>query len=139
MTLLEAVIQKDFLSSNFETTDELLDSCIQTESAANISPNAEMVSVLPWLPLTSSAVALRLMELDASIFYTLQQRLDSQKDKGAGNFIVSIVSLFKESNAKSSRQEKMIRTKQSLVFFREEDCHIDGILCMSFPSMPRDI
>ncbi|KAG5545205.1 hypothetical protein RHGRI_017628 [Rhododendron griersonianum] len=87
MTLLEGVIQKDFLSSNFETTDELLGSCIQTESAANISPNAEMVSVLPWLPQTSSAVALRLMELDASIFYTLQQRLDSQKDKGAGNFI----------------------------------------------------
>lgn len=94
MTLLEGVIQKDFLSSNFETTDELLGSGIQTESV-NIFPNAEMVSVLPWVPQTSSAVALRLMELDASIFYTLQQRLDSQKDKGAGNFIVSIVNYLR--------------------------------------------
>ncbi|KAL7215900.1 hypothetical protein ACSBR1_027948 [Camellia fascicularis] len=89
LTLLEVGIKKDFLSSNFETTNELLGSCNQTEFAANVSLNSELVSVLPWVPQTSSAVALRLMELDASIYYELhQKKIDSQKDKGAGDFIM---------------------------------------------------
>ncbi|XP_052177400.1 homeobox-DDT domain protein RLT2 isoform X2 [Diospyros lotus] len=90
LTLLEGVIKKDFLSSNFETTSELLGSHNQTESAANLLLNHEMVSVLPWVPQTSSAVALRLMELDASISYTLQKKVDSQKDKGVGDFIMPL-------------------------------------------------
>lgn len=89
LTLLEGFIKKDFLASNFETTIELLGSCNGAESATHISLNPEMVYVLPWVPQTSSAVALRLLELDASVSYTLQQKVDSQKDRGAGDFIVS--------------------------------------------------
>ncbi|XP_057507040.1 homeobox-DDT domain protein RLT2-like isoform X2 [Actinidia eriantha] len=86
LTLLEGAVKKDFLSSNFETTKELLGSCNRTESAANISLNPEIIAVLPWVPQTSSAVTLRLMELDASISYMLHQKIDSYKDKGAGDF-----------------------------------------------------
>ncbi|GFS34792.1 homeobox-1 [Actinidia rufa] len=86
LTLLEGAIKKDFLSSNFETTNELLGYCKRTESAANLSLNPEMIAVLPWIPQTSSAVALRLMELDASISYMLHQKVDCYKDKGAGDF-----------------------------------------------------
>ncbi|GFS41286.1 homeodomain-like transcriptional regulator [Actinidia rufa] len=90
LTLLECAIKKDFLSSNFETTKELLGSCNRTESAANISLNPEIIAVLPWVPQTSSAVTLRLMELDASISYMLHQKIDSYKDKGAGDFFSAI-------------------------------------------------
>ncbi|XAR72605.1 hypothetical protein NMG60_11019310 [Bertholletia excelsa] len=85
LTLFEAVVKRDFLSSDFETTSELLGHSGQTESNDCSSPNCDAVHVLPWVPHTSSAVALRLMELDASISYTLQQKIDSQKDKGAVN------------------------------------------------------
>lgn len=47
--------------------------------------------VLPWVPQTTAAVALRLMDFDASISYMLQQKVESHKDKEAGEFIVSIV------------------------------------------------
>ncbi|KAA8526340.1 hypothetical protein F0562_008457 [Nyssa sinensis] len=86
LTLLEGFIKRDFLSSNFETTNELLGSCT-TNAAANNSPCPEMVSVLPWVPQTTSAVALRLMELDSSIAYLLHQKVELQKDKGAVDFI----------------------------------------------------
>ena len=108
LTLLEGAIKKDFLSSNFETTKELLGSCDRTESAANVSLNPEIIAVLPWVPQTSSAVTLRLMELDASISYMLHQKVDSYKDKGAGDFFVSIFILFLVSNAKSYCKLKLI-------------------------------
>ena len=109
LTLLEGAIKKDFLSSNFETTNELLGYCKRTESAANLSLNPEMIAVLPWIPQTSSAVALRLMELDASISYMLHQKVDCYKDKGAGDFFVSIFFiLFLVSNVKSNCKSKLI-------------------------------
>ncbi|XP_059659804.1 homeobox-DDT domain protein RLT2 [Cornus florida] len=86
LTLLEGATKRDFLSSNFETTNELLGSSNRSEFAANSSPCPEMVSVLQWVPRTTSAVALRLMELDSSISYLPHQQLDSQKDKGSVDF-----------------------------------------------------
>ncbi|KAM7498033.1 hypothetical protein LguiA_022447 [Lonicera macranthoides] len=80
LTMLESAVKRDFLSLNFETTIELLGS--SNPKIANRSSVAETVSVLPWLPQTTSSVALRLMELDSSIFYTLEQKEESQKDKG---------------------------------------------------------
>ncbi|KAA8524323.1 hypothetical protein F0562_010746 [Nyssa sinensis] len=87
LTLLECITKRDFLSPNFETTNELLGSCNPIEFAANNLRCPEMVSVLPWVPQTTSAVALRLMELDSSISYMLHQKFESQKDKGAADFI----------------------------------------------------
>lgn len=56
----------------------------------NDSPEPKITAVLPWIPQTTSAVALRLMELDVSIFYTLQQKEDFEKDRGTRQIIVSI-------------------------------------------------
>ncbi|KAK1566908.1 hypothetical protein Q3G72_005921 [Acer saccharum] len=71
LTQLESVIKRDFLSTSFETTSELLDT--------------QLVSILPWVPQTTAAVALRLLELDASISYMPDQHVESQKGKEDGD------------------------------------------------------
>ncbi|CAK9144878.1 unnamed protein product [Ilex paraguariensis] len=91
LTLLEGIIKRDFLFSNYETTNELLDSHNLIGSAANKLFSLETVPVLPWVPQTTAAVALRLMELDASIYYMPDQKAESQNDRGAGDFIVSTI------------------------------------------------
>ncbi|KAL5571100.1 hypothetical protein UlMin_020697 [Ulmus minor] len=88
LTLLESAVKRDYLSSNFETTDELLNSSSQRGCAATNSFNLETVMILPWVPLTTAAMALRLMEFDAAIFYVEQQKVDSQKLEGSGDFII---------------------------------------------------
>ncbi|MCL7040386.1 hypothetical protein MKW94_028561, partial [Papaver nudicaule] len=86
LTLLEDAIKKDCLSSSFETTKELLGSFAPSVHAADGFPSGS-VPTLPWVPQTTAAVALRLLELDASITYMLQQKAESQKDKESGDFI----------------------------------------------------
>lgn len=73
LTLLEGAIKRDHLSSNFETTNELLSSA-KVSAAANGTLISGSVPVLPWIPDTTAAVALRLLELDASISYMPQQK-----------------------------------------------------------------
>ncbi|XP_020683449.1 homeobox-DDT domain protein RLT2 [Dendrobium catenatum] len=85
LTLLEGAIKRDHLSSNFETTNELLSSA-KASSAANNTLISGSVPVLPWIPDTTSAVALRLMELDASISYMPQQKSMSQKEGNSQDF-----------------------------------------------------
>ncbi|CAK7322696.1 unnamed protein product [Dovyalis caffra] len=87
LTLLEGGLKRDYLSSNYETSSELLSSSGPSGCAAQDSFNAETVPVLPWLPQTTAAVALRVIEFDASISYMLHQKLELQKDRSAGNFI----------------------------------------------------
>ncbi|KAL0319822.1 UNVERIFIED_CONTAM: hypothetical protein Sradi_5243700 [Sesamum radiatum] len=65
LTLLENSIKKDFLSANNETTCEILSS---RKIVADSFSGPEETSVLPWIPQTTSAVALQLMELDSSIY-----------------------------------------------------------------------
>ncbi|XP_013597849.1 PREDICTED: uncharacterized protein LOC106305959 [Brassica oleracea var. oleracea] len=79
LTMLEVALKRDFLSSNFETTCELLD----------LSEEALLrdVKVLPWTPKTTGGVALRLFELDSSIAYTPDQNKDPQKDKESEDFV----------------------------------------------------
>ncbi|KAK4368975.1 hypothetical protein RND71_012767 [Anisodus tanguticus] len=79
LTLLEAVIKREYLISNYETTNELL--------GAVSNSNLDGKAVLPWVPHTTSAVALRLMELDSSICYTQQQKVNSLKDNESADFI----------------------------------------------------
>jgi hypothetical protein len=88
--LLEGAIKRDYLSSNFESTTELLDSSNPSGCATNYSFGPEAVLVLPWVPHTTAAVALRLIDFDASISYMLQQKVDSQKDKGPWVIVSSL-------------------------------------------------
>ncbi|KAJ6908688.1 homeobox-DDT domain protein RLT2-like isoform X1 [Populus alba x Populus x berolinensis] len=87
LTLLEVGMKRDYLSSNYETSSELLGSSDPSRCAAHDSFNTGTAPVLPWLPQTTAAVALRVIEFDASISYMLHQKLESQKDRSAGNFI----------------------------------------------------
>ncbi|XP_043702863.1 homeobox-DDT domain protein RLT2-like isoform X2 [Telopea speciosissima] len=88
LTLLESCIKRDCLSSNFETTKELLASCTSAECAvADFLPFPGSIAVVPWVPQTTAAVALRLMEIDSSVSYIMNQKAESQKDKEAGEFI----------------------------------------------------
>ncbi|CAN0911076.1 Homeobox-DDT domain protein RLT1 [Linum grandiflorum] len=67
LTAFESAIKPDFLSPNYETTKELL-------GTRNEKSDLASVRVLPWIPRTMSAVALRLFELDASIVYVKQEK-----------------------------------------------------------------
>lgn len=79
------------MASNYETAHELLGSLSTSECPINDFIGGERIPVLPWVPCTTSAVALRLMELDACIFYTSRQKLESEKDKKIGIVVVSIL------------------------------------------------
>ncbi|KAJ8532126.1 hypothetical protein K7X08_012049 [Anisodus acutangulus] len=79
LTLLEGAIKREYLISNYETTNELL--------GAVSKSNLDGMEVLPWIPHTTSAVALRLMELDSSICYMQQQKANSLKDNESADFI----------------------------------------------------
>ncbi|KAK4271625.1 hypothetical protein QN277_020289 [Acacia crassicarpa] len=69
LTLLERAVQRDFLSSNFSTADEMLGSSSMPDDAVNASTDSESVPVLPWVPQTTAAISLRIFEFDASISY----------------------------------------------------------------------
>ncbi|KAJ6734162.1 HOMEOBOX-DDT DOMAIN PROTEIN RLT2 [Salix purpurea] len=87
LTPLESSMKRDYMSSDYETSSELLRSSGQSGCAAYGSFNTVTVPVLPWLPQTTAAVALRVIEFDASISYMLHQKLEAHKDRSTGNFI----------------------------------------------------
>ncbi|CAN8291009.1 unnamed protein product [Cochlearia groenlandica] len=65
LTSLECAIKKESLSSSFLSAKELL----------GADDDLGSVDVLPWTPKTVSAVALRLLDLDASIIYVKPEKL----------------------------------------------------------------
>ncbi|KAJ6925913.1 homeobox-DDT domain protein RLT1 isoform X2 [Populus alba x Populus x berolinensis] len=81
LTVFESAIKRERLSSNFETTKELLGPSSSSGSAAHDSASLGSVSLLPWMPKTSAAVALRLFELDASIIYVKNEKPEPSTDK----------------------------------------------------------
>lgn len=89
--MLEGCIKRDFLLSDYETTSELLVSIDSTGSKTHGTLTPEAVPVLPWLPRTTSSVALRLMELDSSICYLLSQKEESKKENGYSDLMVCIL------------------------------------------------
>lgn len=92
LTLLEGAVKSDYLSSNFESSRELIGSGdLITDYDADNIPNLEMIAVPPWIPKTTAAVALRIMEFDASICYTLHQNEDFKRERESRNIIVSIM------------------------------------------------
>ncbi|GER43158.1 homeodomain-like transcriptional regulator [Striga asiatica] len=80
LTLLEDSIKREFLSSNYETTSELLNSSEAFGNCVETLCMLRQVSLLPWIPRTMPAVALRLMELDVSIYYSPDQKATRQKE-----------------------------------------------------------
>ncbi|XWS12600.1 hypothetical protein CRYUN_Cryun37aG0104100 [Craigia yunnanensis] len=107
LTHLESAIKQNYLSSNFETTRELLGSSLQSESDSTDS-------VLPWIPQTTPAVALRLLELDVSIMYVKQQKVEPSENREARAYIKlpSRTSLFiknKELELKELDQEEPMK------------------------------
>ena len=94
LTALEGAIKREYLDSNYETTCELLGLFSASGCHTNDSIDGERMHVLPWVPYTSATVALRLFQLDACIFYTSQQKLESEKDKKIGIVMVSILFLL---------------------------------------------
>ncbi|WCJ27093.1 Homeobox-DDT domain protein RLT1 [Euphorbia peplus] len=81
LTVLESAIKRDCLSANFEMTKELLGSSSWSQSALFGSVDLGSVKVLPWIPKTTSAVALRLFDVDASITYIKQEKAEPSEDK----------------------------------------------------------
>jgi hypothetical protein len=92
LTVLEGALRRDYLSSNFETTAELLKSNIPDFADQNYIARSESVDVLPWVPDTAAAVTLRLLDLDSALSYTLEQKAELNKEREAGDFIVSLLS-----------------------------------------------
>ncbi|GMI72298.1 RINGLET 1, homeobox-1 [Hibiscus trionum] len=81
LTQLESAIKQDYLSSNFEMTMELLGSCPPSESDSSTD------LVLPWIPQTTPAVALRLLEFDSSIMYVKQERVEPSGNRETKAYI----------------------------------------------------
>ncbi|XP_051126147.1 homeobox-DDT domain protein RLT1-like [Andrographis paniculata] len=81
VTQFEHAIKRDYLSADFETTEELLCYSDATGRATSDFTHSESLPQLPWVPKTSAAAALRLFELDTAIFYTSKQKSESQDEK----------------------------------------------------------
>ncbi|XP_047946305.1 homeobox-DDT domain protein RLT2 isoform X1 [Salvia hispanica] len=82
LTLLEDNIKREFLSVSYETSSEILSSSKVAES----SSRPGVVPIPPWMPRTAPAVALRLMDLDTSIYYSHEQKESCQKNDKDGYF-----------------------------------------------------
>ncbi|XP_057792549.1 homeobox-DDT domain protein RLT2-like isoform X1 [Salvia miltiorrhiza] len=82
LTLLEDSIKREFLSVNYETSSEILSS----SKVVGCSSRPGVVPIPPWMPLTAPAVALRLMDLDASIYYTYEHEETCEKNGEDGYF-----------------------------------------------------
>ncbi|XP_019416978.1 PREDICTED: homeobox-DDT domain protein RLT1-like isoform X1 [Lupinus angustifolius] len=93
LTLFERALQRDFLSSNFSTTEELLGSSSLSRSAAHAA-DPESVALLPWIPLTTPAVCLRLFDFDASVSYIQIDKPESCQEKEAREYIQKLPSRY---------------------------------------------
>lgn len=90
LTQFEGAIKRDKLLSSFETTEELLSYCASSKNAGFDASHTGSVPQLPWIPQTTAAVALRLLELDASISYSQQETALLPDEKKVEYFIVEL-------------------------------------------------
>ncbi|XP_027159398.1 homeobox-DDT domain protein RLT1 isoform X1 [Coffea eugenioides] len=87
LTQFEGAIKRDYLSSSFETTEELLCYCASSKVSGYDFAHRGSVSQLPWIPQTTSAVALRLLELDTSILHGQHEKPKLPDEKKVENLI----------------------------------------------------
>lgn len=84
LTLLEGAIRRDYLSSDFETSNELLNNS-KTEDMSSQNPSSlPGTSVLPWVPDTTAAITLRMLDLDYAVSYVQNQK----KERDGGDSVV---------------------------------------------------
>ncbi|CAI9760178.1 unnamed protein product [Fraxinus pennsylvanica] len=76
LTQIEAAIKRDYLSADFETTEELLRYCASSIGAYYEFAHPGSIPQLPWIPKTTASVAMKLLELDASISYVKQKKAE---------------------------------------------------------------
>uniref|UniRef100_A0A0D9V401 Homeobox domain-containing protein n=1 Tax=Leersia perrieri TaxID=77586 RepID=A0A0D9V401_9ORYZ len=76
LTLLEGAIKRDYLSSDFETTTELLKLNTQDNASQNHLGLSGSAAVLPWVPSTTAAIALRMLDLDSAVTYIQNQKME---------------------------------------------------------------
>ncbi|GAB2285385.1 hypothetical protein Dimus_019840 [Dionaea muscipula] len=86
LSLLEGAVKRDFLSWNFQTTNELVAS-IKASGSTSFTFDLGSTTVLPWVPQTTAAVSLRLIELDSALSYLLDQKAVSERDSEAVDLI----------------------------------------------------
>ncbi|KAI4296809.1 hypothetical protein L6164_036732 [Bauhinia variegata] len=101
LTLFEKALRRDFLSSNFSTTEELLGSSSAVDDAAHASNDPDSVPVIPWVPQTTAAVLLRLFDLDTSISYEKLEK-PVPRDEKEGRQYIKLPSRF--APLKSNRE-----------------------------------
>lgn len=65
---LEAAVHREWFAPSYETTEELLQISVDRNNASLVP------SLPPWIPHTTAAAALRLMKMDAAIFYSQEHR-----------------------------------------------------------------
>ncbi|KAF7803410.1 homeobox-DDT domain protein RLT1 [Senna tora] len=87
LTMFERALHRDFLSSNFSTTEEMLGSSSMLDSDVNASAEIESVPVLPWVPQTTAAVSLRIFEFDSSISYIRLEKSDPAEEKEVKEYV----------------------------------------------------
>ncbi|CAL8146684.1 unnamed protein product [Prunus armeniaca] len=87
LTLLETAVKRDFLSSNFAATEELLGTGKQSEVFVPDFLDSGSVPLLPWIPHTTAAVALRLHEMDSSITHIQLEKAEPNGDKEVKEYL----------------------------------------------------
>ncbi|KAL5575360.1 hypothetical protein UlMin_017059 [Ulmus minor] len=118
LTLFESIVQRDFISSNFASTKEILGLSNQSEIAAHNYSDPGSVPVLPWIPITSAAVSLRLFELDASIQYIPEEKPEPAKDMEHGDYIKLPTRFASQRNDKEIEQTELEE---------ENNCHLKSL------------
>lgn len=78
LTLLESAVKRDRLMSGFQTTKELL-TFSASSNAAHGAASFGQVPVLPWIPRTTAAVMLRLLDFDACIAYVKDEKTEQDE------------------------------------------------------------
>ena len=79
---------REYLSPSYETANELVNGGTTGALTHDHVPLSEPVNVLPWIPATTAAVSMRLMEFDTSISYILQQKIDPHIQQEPEDFLV---------------------------------------------------
>lgn len=75
LTILESMIERDWLSSTYETTEEIASAAAEANGFGN-------QGLIPfWVPPTTAAVALRIRLLDNAIAYSQEAKEEREKQE----------------------------------------------------------
>ncbi|KAI4368150.1 hypothetical protein MLD38_016739 [Melastoma candidum] len=116
LTSLESVVRPNFLSDEFETTRDLLG---LVKGTVDEDRSNDSVPVLPWIPQTIAAVALRLFELDSSIGYMKQEKSEPYDDEPIKDY-----SKVPPGNVSSKLEEEELWERDQDVLLKESSVEL---------------